>query len=169
MSTVGTIGDDGALAFSETHGVLVNRLIGLANLILVIDNRERFRLISLDNFPRSRSRRHSDNALKQFRTRRGAPNLFVIARLFSELNKMRSITFFMLTLLALIAASSTARAQTKLGPKDGEGLPAADLNRIKPGDAAPDFTLEDQEGKPVTLSDYRGKKTIVLVFYRGYW
>jgi hypothetical protein len=32
---VGTIGNDGAFAFSETHGVLVNRLIGLANLILV--------------------------------------------------------------------------------------------------------------------------------------
>jgi hypothetical protein len=39
VSTVGTIGDDGALAFSETHGVLVNRLIGLADLILVIDSR----------------------------------------------------------------------------------------------------------------------------------
>jgi hypothetical protein len=33
----GTIGDDGAIAFSETHGVLVNRLIGVANLILVTD------------------------------------------------------------------------------------------------------------------------------------
>jgi len=51
---VGTIGDDGAFAFSETHGVLVNRLIGLANLILITDSRARFRLIPLDNFPRSR-------------------------------------------------------------------------------------------------------------------
>ena len=38
---------------------------------------------------------------------------------------------FSLTLLALIAASLTAQAQTKLGPKDGESLPAADLNRVK--------------------------------------
>ncbi len=60
-------------------------------------------------------------------------------------------------------------AQTRLGPKDGAELPAVDLNRIKPGEAAPDFTLEDQDGKAVTLSDYRGKKTVVLVFYRGYW
>ena len=82
---------------------------------------------------------------------------------------MKRITFLTLTLLALIAASSTSRAQTKLGPRDGEGLTAADLNRVKAGDAAPDFTLEDQDGKPVTLSDYRGKKTVVLVFYRGYW
>jgi cytochrome oxidase Cu insertion factor (SCO1/SenC/PrrC family) len=82
---------------------------------------------------------------------------------------MKRITFSMLTLLALIAASSTAQAQTKLGPKDSQALPAADLNRVKAGDAAPDFTLEDQDGKPVTLSDYRGQKTVVLVFYRGHW
>jgi cytochrome oxidase Cu insertion factor (SCO1/SenC/PrrC family) len=82
---------------------------------------------------------------------------------------MKRITLFTLIMLALIAASSTARAQTRPGPKDGEGLQAADLTRVKAGEAAPDFTLEDQDGKPVTLSDYRGRKTIVLVFYRGYW
>jgi len=32
------------------------------------------------------------------------------------------------------------------------------------GDVAPDFTLPDQEGKPVSLSDLRGK-TVVLYFY----
>ena len=37
------------------------------------------------------------------------------------------------------------------------------------GDAAPDFTLEDQNGKKITLSDSRGKNPVVLVFYRGYW
>ncbi len=73
--------------------------------------------------------------------------------------------------IALFALSLTVAAQNKpqLGPKDGAGLAAADLARIKPGDAAPDFTLEDQDGKAVSLSDYRNKKTVVLVFYRGYW
>lgn len=33
------------------------------------------------------------------------------------------------------------------------------------GDAAPDFELKDQTGQPVRLSDYRGKKAVVLVFY----
>ena len=33
-----------------------------------------------------------------------------------------------------------------------------------PGDTAPDFTLPDQEGNPVTLSALRGK-TVVLYFY----
>jgi cytochrome oxidase Cu insertion factor (SCO1/SenC/PrrC family) len=36
------------------------------------------------------------------------------------------------------------------------------------GDLAPDFTLTDQTGKSVHLSDTRGEK-VVLVFYRGYW
>jgi peroxiredoxin len=36
---------------------------------------------------------------------------------------------------------------------------------IPPGAAAPDFTLRDQFGQDVTLSSYRGKKAVVLVFY----
>src|SRR6266478_3653729 len=37
------------------------------------------------------------------------------------------------------------------------------------GERAPDFTLPDATGRPVSLADYRGKKPVVLVFYRGYW
>lgn len=36
---------------------------------------------------------------------------------------------------------------------------------LKVGDKAPDFTLKDQNGNPVTLSDYIGKKNVVLVFH----
>ena len=32
------------------------------------------------------------------------------------------------------------------------------------GDTAPDFTIPDQDGNPVTLSDLRGKP-VVLYFY----
>jgi len=35
---------------------------------------------------------------------------------------------------------------------------------LSEGDAAPDFTLPDQDGKDVTLSDLRGE-TVVLYFY----
>ena len=35
---------------------------------------------------------------------------------------------------------------------------------INPGDKAPDFTLPDQDGNPVKLSDHRGQ-TVVLYFY----
>lgn len=33
------------------------------------------------------------------------------------------------------------------------------------GQEAPDFELRDQHGQPVRLSDYRGKKHVVVVFY----
>lgn len=43
---------------------------------------------------------------------------------------------------------------------------AAELNtKVKVGDQAPDFTLPDQNNKPVKLSDFRGKKNVVLAFY----
>ena len=37
------------------------------------------------------------------------------------------------------------------------------------GDIAPDFTLTDQDGRKVTLSEARRTGAVVLVFYRGYW
>jgi cytochrome oxidase Cu insertion factor (SCO1/SenC/PrrC family) len=37
---------------------------------------------------------------------------------------------------------------------------------LKVGDVAPDFTLlSDQSSTPVKLSDYRGKKNVILAFY----
>jgi hypothetical protein len=40
---------------------------------------------------------------------------------------------------------------------------------LRVGERPPDFTLPDAVGRPVSLTDYRGKKPVVLVFYRGYW
>jgi len=37
--------------------------------------------------------------------------------------------------------------------------------RLKAGDMAPDFTLLDNQWKQIHLSDYRGKKNVVLAFY----
>jgi peroxiredoxin Q/BCP len=50
----------------------------------------------------------------------------------------------------LLALASTLSAQT--GP-------------LKVGDKAPDFTLPDQSGKKVSLSQFLGKKNVVLAFY----
>lgn len=69
----------------------------------------------------------------------------------------------------MLCCAGIALSQAKLGPKDGQTLPPSDLNRVNVGDEAPDFTLEKEPGKTITLSEYRGKKTVVLVFYRGYW
>lgn len=70
-------------------------------------------------------------------------------------------------IFAVLYSISVASAQ--LGPKDGFELTATDLERVKVGDKAPDFTLEDMHANKITLSDLRGQKKVVLVFYRGHW
>jgi cytochrome oxidase Cu insertion factor (SCO1/SenC/PrrC family) len=71
--------------------------------------------------------------------------------------------------LALVVVMTHPPAFAQLGPKDGASLAPTDLDRIKVGQPAPDFTLENIDGKPLSLSDFRGKKSVVLVFYRGQW
>jgi peroxiredoxin (alkyl hydroperoxide reductase subunit C) len=36
---------------------------------------------------------------------------------------------------------------------------------LQPGSEAPDFTLKDQNGQPVTLSEFRGARNVLLVFF----
>ena len=43
--------------------------------------------------------------------------------------------------------------------------PSAPQTQLKVGDPAPDFALTDTEGQTVRLSDFRGKKNVVLAFY----
>lgn len=72
------------------------------------------------------------------------------------------------TVMLALAGVRPAHGQT-LGPKDGPTHPPTDLERVKAGDRAPDFTLESLDGRRVTLSSYQGAKNVVLVFYRGHW
>lgn len=79
----------------------------------------------------------------------------------------------LLGMTACTGAETTENAaeqeDTMLGPVDGHELSAMDLDRVKDGDLAPDFSLESYAGPVVTLSDFRGRKNVVLVFYRGHW
>jgi len=45
----------------------------------------------------------------------------------------------------------------------------ATATALKIGEPAPDFTLPDAGGAPVSLASFRGQAPVVLVFYRGYW
>jgi len=47
-------------------------------------------------------------------------------------------------------------------------IPAASAV-VRVGERAPEFTLPDAGGRPVSLAEFRGRKPVVLVFYRGYW
>ena len=51
---------------------------------------------------------------------------------------------------AVLALASTLAAQTA---------------PLQVGDKAPDFTLPDQNGNKVSLSQFAGKKNVVLAFY----
>ena len=45
------------------------------------------------------------------------------------------------------------------------GWTAAKAAPLNVGDKAPDFTLPDQNGNKVKLSDFLGKKNVVVAFY----
>jgi len=44
-------------------------------------------------------------------------------------------------------------------------FPLSSKAELSVGDRAPNFALQDQSGKTVRLSDFKGKKTVVLAFY----
>lgn len=46
----------------------------------------------------------------------------------------------------------------------GQGIKWPEM-KLKVGDMAPDFTLNDDSGAKVTLSSFRGKKNVALAFY----
>jgi len=62
--------------------------------------------------------------------------------------------------VALLLAGSLAPA-SYAASKPSEMPPP----KIKVGDMAPDFTLQDQNGNKVSLHDFRGKKNVALAFY----
>jgi cytochrome oxidase Cu insertion factor (SCO1/SenC/PrrC family) len=61
----------------------------------------------------------------------------------------------------LIIAVVAALALTAFG----QAAPGPIATHLKVGDAAPDFTLTDTSGQTVKLSDFRGKRSVVLAFY----
>jgi cytochrome oxidase Cu insertion factor (SCO1/SenC/PrrC family) len=55
---------------------------------------------------------------------------------------------------------------TGAGAANSSGqAPSAPQTQLKVGERAPDFELTDTEGQKVRLSDFRGKKNVVLAFY----
>ena len=75
---------------------------------------------------------------------------------------------FLIVALIWLVFPQGLLAQGGLGPVDRVELSPYDLQRIVPGVVAPDFRLQDQDGKAHQLSHDRDKN-VVLVMYRGYW
>ena len=87
--------------------------------------------------------------------------------------RIRAGKHLSLTVLVLGVFLGTALAQTdnlrkniypvrKLKPRDS-------VPRLKAGQRAPDFTLPEIGGRSVSLSDYRGRKHVVISFVPAAW
>jgi cytochrome oxidase Cu insertion factor (SCO1/SenC/PrrC family) len=74
--------------------------------------------------------------------------------------RRKLISLLGLLLLAFATSALTARLRAQEPQKEGPPEPT-----VKVGDEAPDFTMLDQNRKPVSLHDFRGKKTVALAFY----
>jgi cytochrome oxidase Cu insertion factor (SCO1/SenC/PrrC family) len=61
--------------------------------------------------------------------------------------------------------TGTATAPGNQQAQAGATPAAAPKTHLKVGDAAPDFTLANTKGEKVKLSDFKGKKNVVLAFY----
>jgi cytochrome oxidase Cu insertion factor (SCO1/SenC/PrrC family) len=74
-------------------------------------------------------------------------------------------------LLAGLAVSVSAQqpAASPAAPTPAKAAtapqPTPPKTHLKVGQAAPDFTLTDTEGKQVNLHDFRGKQNVLLAFY----
>ena len=80
----------------------------------------------------------------------------------------RKFLSFMLLLALSVAACAQQQTQTPApAPKTQAATapPVAPKTHLKVGDPAPDFTLANTKGEKVKLSDFRGKKNVVLAFY----
>ena len=81
----------------------------------------------------------------------------------------------LITVVLIVALSVPAWAQTHSEAyKDniyttGELKPVDSVLKVKVGDMAPDFMLFSITGQKVTLSQYRGKKNVVLSFVPAAW
>jgi cytochrome oxidase Cu insertion factor (SCO1/SenC/PrrC family) len=75
----------------------------------------------------------------------------------------RSFQLPLVLLLAAFAALAQTPAQQPAAQQPAQPTPPK--THLKVGQAAPDFTLPDTAGKPVKLSDFKGKKNVVLAFY----
>ncbi len=92
----------------------------------------------------------------------GDPQAFNLNTACYDFSMMIRIMIVMLLAVGVaLAPPSRAADPTATGAK-----------RVGPaavGDVAPEFTLTDQNGRSHSLSAERGKRPVILVFYRGYW
>lgn len=85
--------------------------------------------------------------------------------------------FLVLAISGMVVVMTSLVAHTEAGGETiydnvynpGELKPTDSKAKVKVGDKAPDFQLKDLSGKPLSLSQFRGKKNVVLSFVPAAW
>jgi cytochrome oxidase Cu insertion factor (SCO1/SenC/PrrC family) len=77
------------------------------------------------------------------------------------------LSFALLAALSVMACAQQSKPTPTPAPtpQAQSAPPAAPKTHLKVGDPAPDFTLSNTKGEKVKLSDFKGKKNVVLAFY----
>ena len=78
---------------------------------------------------------------------------------------LRRLSALLLLVAALCGAAFAQQPAASPAASPRPQPPPAPKTHLKVGDVAPDFTLPDTKGQPVKLSDFRGKKNVILAFY----
>jgi len=71
----------------------------------------------------------------------------------------------MRVLISIVAGLSLAGAAMAQTPAQAPAAAPAPVLTVKPGDAAPAFSLQGSDGKAHTLAEFAGKKAVVLAWY----
>lgn len=66
--------------------------------------------------------------------------------------------------LLVLALGALGTAQARAGQASAQPSTIA-RTHLKVGDVAPDFTLLSDQWQPVKLSDFRGKKNVIIAVY----
>ena len=75
------------------------------------------------------------------------------------------LSFMLLVALSVTACAQQQKPAAPAAKTQAASPPVAPKTHLKVGDPAPDFTLSNTKGEKVKLSDFRGKKNVVLAFY----